>query len=115
MLLVPFALSVVLLPQVAAAPRRDIGRLLRRAVSIAAVAALAGWVAFLVLGPTVIDLFFPPSYADAIAPLTTLVPAVALLGIYSILSGWMMGIGRPWTTAICLATGAVVTIVGQVR
>jgi len=114
MLLVPFALSVVLLPQVAAAPRHDIGRLLRRAVSIAAVAALAGWVAFLLLGPTVIDLFFPPSYADAIAPLTTLVPAVALLGIYSILSGWMMGIGRPWTTAICLATGAVVTIAGQV-
>ena len=82
-------------------------------MTIAAVAAAAGWIAFLVLGPTVIGIIFPPSYADAIAPLTTLVPAVGLLGIYSILSGWMMGIGRPWTTALCLAAGACVTIAGQ--
>jgi O-antigen/teichoic acid export membrane protein len=114
LLLVPFALSVVLLPQVAAAPQREVGRLLRRALSIALAAALVGWLGYVLLGGFVIDTFFPPSYAGAVAPLATLVPAVALLGIYSILSGWMMGIGRPWTTALCLATGACVTIAGQV-
>lgn len=113
MLLVPFALSVVLLPQVAAAPVSEIGRLLGRALAIAGVAAIAGWVAFVVLGATVIDLFFPPSYADATGPLTSLVPAVAVLGIYSIMSGWMMGIGRPWTTALCLSVGALVTVAGH--
>ena len=114
MLMVPFALSVVLLPQVAAAPPDETGRLLRRALGIAIGTAVLGWLAYLVLGPAIIALIFPPSYAGATAPLTTLVPAIAIVGVYSIMSGWMLGIGRPWTTALCLAVGATVTIVGQV-
>lgn len=113
MMLVPFALAVVLLPQAAAAPAAIVGALLRRALIIAGVAALLGWLGYVVLGPTVIDLFFPPSYEAAAGPLTTLVPAVGLLGIYSIMSGWMMGINRPWTAALCLSAGAIVTIIGH--
>jgi O-antigen/teichoic acid export membrane protein len=114
MMLVPFALAVVLLPQVAAASDRDVGRLLGRALAIAIVAAIGGWLAFLLVGPLVIEFLFPPSYRAAIEPLTTLVPAVGLLGVYSIMSGWMMGIGRPWTSAVCLGVGALVTIAGQI-
>jgi O-antigen/teichoic acid export membrane protein len=35
--------------------------------------------------------------------------------LYSIMSGWLMGIGRPWTAALCLSAGALVTVVGHVR
>lgn len=114
MLLVPFALSVVLLPQVAAAPDREVGRLLRRALTIAVLAAVAGWAGWIVAGATLIGLIFPASYAAAAGPLATLVPAVGIIGVYSIMSGWMMGIGRPWTTATCLTAGSLVTLAGHV-
>ncbi len=114
MLLVPFALSVVLLPQVAAATGPAVGRLLRRALGIAVAAAVVGWLAYLLIGPTLVERILPPSYAAAIEPLTVLVPSVALIGVYSILSGWLLGIGRPWTAALCLAAGATVTIIGHI-
>ncbi len=113
LMLVPFALSVVLLPQVAGAPDGDIGRLLRRALTIAVAAAVAGWLAYGLGGATVIEWLFPASYAAAAEPLSVLVPAIAVLGVYSILSGWMMGIGRPWVSALCLSAGALVTLVAH--
>ena len=70
MLLVPFALSVVLLPQVAAATGAEVRRLLRRALGIAVAAAVAGWLAYLLVGPTLVSLILPPSYAAAVEPLT---------------------------------------------
>lgn len=113
MLLVPFALSVVLLPQVAAATGPAVGRLLRRALGVAVAAAVAGSLAYLLIGPTLVERILPPSYAAAVEPLAVLVPSVAIIGVYSILSGWLLGIGRPWTAALCLAAGATVTIIGH--
>jgi O-antigen/teichoic acid export membrane protein len=113
MLLVPFALAVVLLPQAAAAPRTAQGRLLGRALAITALASAAGWAGYIVLGEFLIGHVFPATYARATEPLVTLVPAIALLGTYSVLSQWTLGIGRPWTAAICLSAGALVTLGGH--
>jgi O-antigen/teichoic acid export membrane protein len=113
MLLVPFALAVVLLPRAAAAPRAAQGRLLGRALAITALASAAGWAGYIVLGEFLIGHVFPAAYARATEPLVTLVPAIALLGTYSVLSQWTLGIGRPWTAAICLSAGALVTLVGH--
>ncbi len=76
-------------------------------------AAVAGWLAYFLIGPTLVERILPPSYAAAVEPLSVLVPSVAVIGVYSILSGWLLGIGRPWTAALCLATGATVTIIGH--
>jgi O-antigen/teichoic acid export membrane protein len=115
MLLVPFALGVVLLPRAAASDvdRPGQARLLVRAVAITLAAAGGAWVGYLLLGGAVIDLVFPPSYADARAPLMTLVPAIGLVGTYSILSQWTLGVGRPWTAAVALGVGALVTLAGH--
>lgn len=110
LLLVPFALSVVLMPRVAAAEPSGQARALGTAVGVAGVAAAAGWLGYALLGPLAIDLVFPAAYAAATTPLTSLAPAVALLGVYSVLSQWTLGTGRPWAAAGSLAAGALVTL-----
>jgi O-antigen/teichoic acid export membrane protein len=113
LLLVPFALSVVLLPRVAASPPAGQARALGRAMAVAVGAAAIGWLGYVLLGPLAIELIFPPSYAAAVEPLRTLAPAVALLGVYSVLSQWTMGTGRPWAAALSLGVGALVTLLAH--
>ena len=115
MLLVPFALGVVLLPRAAAAglDRPGQARLLGRAVVVTLLASTAAWLGYVLLAGPVIGVVFPDGYQGARAPLATLVPAIGLLGTYSILSQWTLGVGRPWVAAIALGTGAIVTLVGH--
>jgi O-antigen/teichoic acid export membrane protein len=113
LLLVPFALSVVLMPRVAAAGPADQARALGTALGTAALAAALGWLAYAVIGPLAIGLAFPTAYAAAVTPLATLAPAVALLGVYSVLSQWTLGTGRPWAAARSLLAGALVTLGGH--
>jgi O-antigen/teichoic acid export membrane protein len=113
-LLVPFALSIVLMPRVAATTPARQGGALGRALAISTGAAAVGWLGYAAFGPLAIAAIFPPSYAAAAEPLTTLAPAVGLLGVYSVLSQWTLGTGRPWAAAISLSIGALVTLIGHV-
>ncbi len=113
MSLVPFAISVVLLPRVAAAGAVAQRHLLRTALLVVTGASVAGWLGYVVAGPFFIRLVFPPSYVAAEGLLPVLVPAIALVGIYSVLSQWWLGIGRPTVPAVSLTIGAVVTIAGH--
>ncbi len=110
LLLVPFALSIVLLPRVAAASPLHQARALGRALAVSSAAAALGWLGYVAFGSLVIERIFPPSYAAAAEPLTTLAPAVGLLGVYSVLSQWTLGTGRPWAAAAALSIGALVTL-----
>ncbi len=113
MLLVPFAITTVLLPRTAAASDARRRSLLLLALPAVALVDVVAWIAYALAGPSLIGLLFPPTFAGAVAPLATLVPAIAVIGLYSVLSQWWYGIGRPWTPAFCLAFGATVTIAGH--
>jgi O-antigen/teichoic acid export membrane protein len=108
--LIPFAIGIVLFPQVSAAAADRRWRLLGRGLgAVAAVGALAVG-AYLLLAPIAVQLFFPPSYHSAAESLRMLAPAAAIMGCYHILSQWWLGIGRPLVPATSLSLGALVCI-----
>ena len=111
--LVPFSVGVVLMPRVAAAAPREHRRLLGRAMAAVLGATLAAGAAYALLGEWTIELVFPASYAGAADGLRYLVPAIGLIGPYSIMAQWWSGIGRPALPAACLSAGAAVTIAGH--
>jgi O-antigen/teichoic acid export membrane protein len=111
MLLVPLSIDVVLLPRVAAASSHvERSQLLRQALVASSAVAFVAAAAYALAGQLVVDLAFPSSYADATDMLPFLAAAVGLLGIYSVMSEWWMGIGRPLPAAISLAMGATVAV-----
>jgi O-antigen/teichoic acid export membrane protein len=111
MLLVPFAIDVVLLPRVAAAssPVEQWGLLRQALVASSAVALIAAAV-YAVAADPVVDLLFPSSYAAAAEVLPWLAVAIGLLGIYSVLNDWWMGLGRPLPAAFSISVGALVSV-----
>lgn len=113
MFLVPYALAVVLMPRAAAASRIERRGILIRALVIGIGASVAGWLGYVLLGAQLVDVVFPPEYAAARSPLTTLIPGVALLGVYSLVSQWTLGIGRPYVAATSLSAGALTTILAH--
>jgi O-antigen/teichoic acid export membrane protein len=112
--LVPSSVGVVLMPRVAAAAAADRPRLLYRAMWAVVAGTIAAGVAYALLGEWTIKLLFPPAYAGAAEGLRYLVPAIGLIGLFSILAHWWSGTGRPELPAACLSVGAAVTIVGHV-
>jgi O-antigen/teichoic acid export membrane protein len=111
MLLVPFAIDVVLLPRVAAASSHtEQWRLLRQALAASGAVALIAAAAYAVAADLIVDIVFPPSYAGATDVLPFLAVALGLLGIYSVLSDWWMGTGRPLPAATSLTVGAIVAV-----
>ena len=113
MFLVPYALAIVLMPRAAAASRAEQRGILGRALVIGIVASAAGWLGYVLLGAQLVDVVFPPEYAAARSSLTTLIPGIALLGVYSVVSQWTLGIGRPYVAATSLSAGAVTTILAH--
>jgi O-antigen/teichoic acid export membrane protein len=57
-----------------------------------------------------IDLTLPESYSRAADVLPLLAAGLAGIGVYSVLSQWWMGIGRPGPPAVSLTLGALVAI-----
>jgi O-antigen/teichoic acid export membrane protein len=111
MLLVPFAIDVVLLPRVAAAssPGEQWG-LLRQALGASSAVALIAAAVYAVAADLLVDLFFPSSYAAAADVLPWLAVAIGLIGIYSVLNDWWMGLGRPLRAAFSISVGALVSL-----
>ncbi len=113
--LVSFAIGVVLLPRVArAATPAEQRRLLAPALAFAAL--FGGVVAGLypLVDGLLVDNLLPASYAPAASILPWLVAGLAVLGVYSVLSEWWVGTGRPFLPAVTLGAGALVTIGLQV-
>jgi O-antigen/teichoic acid export membrane protein len=107
---VPLAIDVVLLPRVAASNVADRWRLLRQALVVSIAAAIAAALAYVFVGDLLIEIAYPPSYEGAGDFFIVLTPALGLLGIYSVVSEWWMGSGRPLSPAIGLSAGAVCSI-----
>jgi O-antigen/teichoic acid export membrane protein len=108
--LIPFAIGIVLFPQVSAAPPDRRWRLLVRGLRVVAAVEAVAICAYLLLAPMAVGLFFPPSFHAAATPLRLLAPAAALMGCYHILSQWWLGNGRPLVPATSLTVGALACI-----
>ena len=108
--LVPYAIAIVMLPAVAAAEENRRWRMLLRALAAAALAGFAVVAIYVVAASQLTDLLLPPAYASAAEVLPLLAAALAGMGLYSVLSQWWMGIGRPGPPALALAFGTLVTI-----
>ena len=109
MSLVPFAISVVLMPRVAMAVGVERYRLLLQALVITTAVGVAAVAGYVVLSDPVVGVVYPASYADAAGLLPLLAAAMGLMGVYSVLSQWWMGTGRATTPAVALVLGAVIT------
>ena len=113
MQMIPFAVTVILLPRVASASAHDRVRLLRSSflVTFAALAAIS--LLYVPLAEPLIRLLFPPSYRGGGELLLVLAPAFGLVGLYSILSQWWMGTGRAVVPAACISVAAALAATAE--
>jgi len=113
MQLVPFAITVILLPRVASASAADRVRMLRTAFGLTLAALVVSSLLYLALARPLIHLLFPVSYERATELLVVLAPALGLVGLYSVLSQWWMGTGRALVPAACITFGAVLAAAAE--
>jgi O-antigen/teichoic acid export membrane protein len=85
-------------------------RLLVRALGVSALIGAVLVAAYVVGASTIVRLVLPDTYARAADVLPLLAAGLAGMGIYSVLSQWWMGIGRPGPPAATLTLGAAVAI-----
>jgi O-antigen/teichoic acid export membrane protein len=109
-LLAPYAIAIVMLPTVAGADERERWRLLARAMAVSAVLGAALVAVYALAATFLVGAVLPAAYAKAASSLPVIAGALAAMGLYSILSQWWMGIGRPVPPALALTFGAVVAI-----
>jgi O-antigen/teichoic acid export membrane protein len=109
-LLVPFAIGIVMLPAVASAGDRARWRMLGRALTVATLVGAGSVAAYLLAGEAVVDLVLPDKYHRTAETLPVLAGALALFGVYSMLSQFWLGIGRPGPPAVAITVGALVAI-----
>jgi O-antigen/teichoic acid export membrane protein len=108
MTLASFAVGIVLMPHVAGSAPAEQRILLWRAAAVTFAFALAGVLGYVVAAPIVVPIVFPATYAGAVSILPPLAAAIGILGIYSIMTQWWLGIGRPAVPALALIGGAAV-------
>jgi O-antigen/teichoic acid export membrane protein len=108
--LIPFAIGIVLFPQVSAAPPDQRWQLLGRGLRVVAAVEGVAICVYLLLASVAVNFVFPPSYQAAATSLRLLAPAAAMMGCYHILSQWWLGNGRPLVPATSLSVGALVCI-----
>ena len=108
--LIPFAIGIVLFPQVSAASPDRRWRLLGRGLSVVAAVEVLAIGAYLLLASVAVQLLFPESYQAAATPLRLLAPAAAIMACYHILSQWWLGNGRPLVPAASLSVGALLCV-----
>ena len=107
MSLVPFAIGVVLMPRAAAASWREQERFLMQALGATTVAAVAAVIGYVVLSDQVVELVYPSTFRAAAGTLPLLAAGMGIIGVYSVLNQWWIGIGRAGLPAICLVMGAI--------
>jgi O-antigen/teichoic acid export membrane protein len=110
LLMVPYAISVVIVPSVAGASTARRRTVLLSAMALSTLAAAIAILGYVWLAAPIVHLLFPASYSGATALVKALAPAFGLVGIQSVLGQWWLGIGRPWPAAIALVLSAAVAI-----
>ena len=107
MSLVPFAISVVLMPRVAIATEQERYRLLAQGLGLTGTVGIGAIVGYALLSQLVVSIVYPASFGDAARLLPLLAISMGLMGLYSILSQWWMGTGRAMFPAAGLVIGAL--------
>jgi O-antigen/teichoic acid export membrane protein len=113
-MLVPYAIAIVMLPAVASAPERERWRLLARALGVTALLGALLVAVYVVADTWLVEKVLPSAYGDATRALPALAVGLTGMGVYSVLSQWWMGVGRPGPPATALTLGALVAIGLQV-
>jgi O-antigen/teichoic acid export membrane protein len=106
----PYAVAIVLLPRVAGAPAAQRWSLLRRALWASTGLVAAGILGYALVGRSLLELAFPAGLQGAAAAVTPLAAVCGLMGLYSILSQWWLGVGRPLVPAVTLSCGALAAV-----
>jgi O-antigen/teichoic acid export membrane protein len=106
----PAAISMVLLPQVARLPEVALRRRLPDFVVTAGLATLPLVCVLAALGRPLIKAAFGDAYPEAAGPLALLAVGMAMHGIYLVLFGVWVGIGRPLIDLVATATGMTCTV-----
>jgi O-antigen/teichoic acid export membrane protein len=112
-MLVPYAIAIVMLPAVASAADRERWRLLARALVFTTLVGGLLALSYVAASGPVVGAVLPDGYGRAADSLPVLAGALSALGVYSVLSQWWLGIGRPGPPAVSLTLGAVVAIALQ--
>jgi len=106
--MLPRSIGTVLLPRVASASDDEAWPMLFRALITSSMLVVCAVGTYSVFSPTIISVVFPPNYAPAAEPLRIIAPALGALAVYSIMSQWWMGRGRPVAPAVSIVSGAMV-------
>jgi O-antigen/teichoic acid export membrane protein len=108
---VPSAITLVLMPRVAAASLGKSLRYLAIGVLIALLVSLAGFVVVDVWGQKVISVIFGRSYIAAYQPLVILSVGMCIVSINTVLEGYLIGRGQPklaaQATVVAMVSSAV--------
>lgn len=106
---VPSAITLVLMPRVAAANLSKSLRYLAVGVLIALLVSLAGFAIVDIWGQKVISLIFGYSYIDAYHPLMILSIGMCIVSINTVLEGFLIGRGQPNRAAQALVVAMIST------
>jgi O-antigen/teichoic acid export membrane protein len=112
LLLVPTAVSFVLLPRVAQLPAAGVAGYLLRALGLTALVSLPPVVFVTAFGGPLLGAVFGPGYVAAAAPLAVLAGGMAVFGLYLVIGSLWVGVGHPVVDTVA-SGAAMVTTVGS--
>ncbi len=92
---IPTAISMTLMPRVAARKATSSKRYITGAVLVTLLLSLMGWLLVYLFGHVIIALTFGHRYVDGYVPLVVLSVAMSILSVYTILEGFVVGNGKP--------------------
>ncbi len=108
---VPTAITMVLMPRVAALDLEKSKRYVVGGALIALLISLCGFEIIYLDGPRIITIAFGYRYIDAYLPLVVLSVGMCILSVYMVFEGFVIGRGRPKLTAQALLVAMTSTIV----
>lgn len=110
---VPTAITMVLMPRVAALDLEKSKRYVVSGALIALLISLFGFAIIYIAGLRIIAIAFGYRYIDAYVPLVVLSIGMCILSVYMVIEGFVIGHGRPKLTAQALLVAMTSTLVSS--
>lgn len=110
---VPTAITMVLMPRVAALDLEKSKRYVVGGAVVALLISLFGFAIIYIGGLRIIAIAFGSSYIDAYFPLVVLSVGMCILSVYMVIEAFVIGHGRPKLTAQALVVAMTSTIVSS--
>ncbi len=110
---VPTAITMVLMPRVAALDLEKSKRYVVGGALIALLISLIGFAIIYIYGPRIIAIAFGYRYIEAYIPLVVLSVGMCILSVYMVIEGFVIGRGRPKLTAQALLVAMTSTILSS--